>query len=286
MTRILDKAFLEITNVCNLSCSFCPGTTRAPRCMSEQEFERLTDRLAGRVRYLYFHLMGEPTTHPKLARFAHRAAQKGFRPMLTTNGTRLATCGQALLDAPFYKISISLHAPAANPTFAAPQYLEACIAFAKASAARGIITVLRLWNVGGAEHERENAPVLARLRAEFGSEWAENRSGYRLAEKLFLEWGERFAWPHPDAERAPEDAHAFCYALRDQIGVLADGTVVPCCLDAEGRLALGNLHDTELDELLSSPRARAIYDGFGAHRAAEELCRRCGYARQHAYRTK
>ncbi|MBQ3483209.1 MAG: radical SAM protein [Clostridia bacterium] len=283
---MLDKAFLEITNTCNLACDFCAGTARAPRRMSEDEFERLTDRLTGRVRYLYFHLMGEPTTHPLLADFARRAREKGFRPMLTTNGTRLGAVGEGLLGAPFHKISISLHAPAANAAFADPHYFDHCIDFARRAAARGIITVLRLWNVGGTAYERENAPILARLHAEFDGEWGEIRSGYRMAERLFLEWGTRFAWPHPDASALPPDAPCFCYALRDQIGVLADGTVVPCCLDAEGRLALGNLHESELDAILSSPRARALYEGFGAHRAVESLCRRCGYIQAHAYRQK
>lgn len=283
---MLDKAFLEITNVCNLACHFCPKTARTPRSMTEAEFEHLTDRLAGQVRYLYFHLMGEPTTHPLLVHFARRAREKGFRPMLTTNGTRLGVVGAQLLDAPFHKISISLHAPAANAAFADARYLDNCIAFARRAAARGMIVVLRLWNVGGAAYERENAPILARLHAEFGSEWGEIRSGYRMAERLFLEWGERFAWPHPDGPEAPPDAPCFCYALRDQIGILADGTVVPCCLDAEGRLALGNLFESDLSEILAAPRAKAIYEGFGAHRAAEELCRRCGYVQQHAYRAK
>ena len=119
---MLDKAFLEITNVCNLACHFCPKTARAPHSMTEVEFEHLTDRLVGWVRYLYFHLMGEPTTHPLLAHFAYRARAKGFRPMLTTNGTRLAASGEELLLAPFHKISISLHAPAANTAFATPDY--------------------------------------------------------------------------------------------------------------------------------------------------------------------
>ena len=62
--------------------------------------------------------------------------------------------------------------------------------------------------------------------------------------------------------------------------MLCDGTVVPCCLDAEGTLALGNLFDTPLDEILASPRARAIYENFTNRRAIEPLCLRCDYARR------
>ena len=72
----------------------------------------------------------------------------------------------------------------------------------------------------------------------------------------------------------------FCYGLRDQIGVLCDGTVVPCCLDHEGDIALGNLFESELQDIMSTQRAIAIFDGFSARTAAEPLCRRCGYAKR------
>jgi radical SAM protein with 4Fe4S-binding SPASM domain len=95
-----------------------------------------------------------------------------------------------------------------------------------------------------------------------------------------LEWGERFDWPDPALPECPPDTDLFCYGLRDQIGILVDGTVVPCCLDADANLALGNLFESELDDILASPRAKAIYDGFTRRRACESLCRKCGYARR------
>ena len=279
--RRIDKAFLEITNICNLQCSFCHGTKRAGHLLTEAEFEQLTDALAGRVTYLYFHLMGEPFLHPLLGQFVKRAWEKGFRPMITTNGTLLGEKGDALLGQLPYKISISLHAPAANAAFADPDYLPRCIAFAKKAAEGGCIVALRLWNLQS-EDEQTNAAVLRQLHAAFPGEWGAVRGGssLRLAPKLFLEWGKRFDWPDEGAPLAAEDASIFCYGLRDQVGILCDGTVVPCCLDAEGALALGNLFHTPFADILASPRAKAIYDGFTAHRAAEELCRRCGYAKR------
>jgi len=276
---MIEKAYLEITNVCNLSCEFCHKTGREKRQMTEDEFERLTDRLAGEVKYLFFHLMGEPLLHPLLPKFIIRAREKGFLPAVTTNGTLLSARGEALLDTPLYKISISLHAPAANEAFSDSSYLRSAIDFGKKAAARGTIVAFRLWNIGGAG-EGENAAVLAALRAAFPEPWEDKWSGYRLGDKIFLEWGEEFDWPDLAAPSLPEGAPLFCYALRNQVGIHADGTVVPCCLDADGILALGNLHDSPLSEILSTPRARAIYDGFTVHRAREDLCRRCAYARR------
>ena len=128
---MLDKAYLEITNCCNLKCSFCHGTKRAARLLSDTEFEALTDALVGEIKFLYFHLMGEPLLHPSFPLFVKRAWEKGFYPILTTNGSLLAKCAQTVLENLPYKISISLHAPAANAAFADPAYFENCIDFAK-----------------------------------------------------------------------------------------------------------------------------------------------------------
>lgn len=97
----------------------------------------------------------------------------------------------------------------------------------------------------------------------------------RLAEHIFLEQAEKFDWPDPEA---PESGTEFCHGLRQQLAVLWDGTVVPCCLDGDGRMALGNLYTSSVEEILASPRAAAIREGFSRRQPSEELCRRCGYA--------
>lgn len=80
-----------------------------------------------------------------------------------------------------------------------------------------------------------------------------------LGKDLFLEQEQVFAWPD---KKAAETGAQFCFGLRDQLGVLSDGTVVPCCLDHEGDVPLGNLFETPLTEILASPRARRCTTGF------------------------
>ena len=280
--RQYNKVYLEITNRCNLRCSFCPGTKRHPRTMSPAEFRFLAERIRPATRYLYLHLMGEPLLHPALPELLQIAGELDFRVNITTNGTLLAQAGGVLLaDLPVRKISISLHSLEANDgqeRFST--YLEQCIVFARKAAAAGRITGLRLWNLDGATAGQNslNEPILTVLHRAFPAEWQPVREGFRLSERIFLEFGERFEWPDLSAEEVR--GQAFCYGLRDQFGVLCDGTVVPCCLDHEGDLALGNLFTEPLEEILSSPRARAIYEGFSGRQAMEELCRKCGYARR------
>lgn len=276
MTRF-HKIYLEISNICNLKCSFCPGTKREKQTLTISEFTALLPKLRPYSDYLYFHIMGEPLCHPQLSVFLSLAGDAGFKVILTTNGTLLNQNQEMLLSSPaLHKVNISLHAFEAND-LAVPfsEYLRECFAFGKAAEGKKLV-VYRLWNQGG--QEERNHEILSAMETAFPEPWKEGSRGIQIGEKIFLEYGKKFEWPDMEAEEVGESV--FCYGLRDQIGVLCDGTVVPCCLDHEGDIALGNLFVESLEEILEKPRAKAIYEGFGNRKATEDLCRRCGYARR------
>ena len=271
-----SRVYVEITNICNMQCSFCHGHSRAPRQMTETEYARVLQQLAGKTKYIYHHLMGEPLVHPLLPRFVQMACDAGFHPMLTTNGTLLDRCGESLLLPGLYKVNISLHSFETEGQDAHAGYIRKVASFANKANEKGILISLRLWN-NGFDGGR-NQTALDVLRENLPGEWVENTRGYRIRDRLFLEWGDRFAWPDKDA---PDGGDAlFCHGLKDHFGILSDGTVVPCCLDSEGIIALGNVFREELTDILSSPRARAMVEGFRCRKATEDLCRRCGYARK------
>ena len=271
------KVYIEISNLCNLHCSFCPGTKRPGRRMDIEEFTLLLPKLRPFTDHIYFHLMGEPLCHPELATFLQIAGQHGFRVIITTNGTLLPKQQQVLLAAPaLHKVNISLHAFEAND-LAVPfrTYLQNCLEFGQAANGEKLV-VYRLWNQGGADEL--NQKILETMHQYFPQEWVQERHGIRIGDRVYLEHGDKFDWP--DLAAPEENGPRFCYGLRDQIGVLCDGTVVPCCLDHEGDIALGNLFAENLEEILQRPRAQAIYNGFSNREATESLCRRCGYARR------
>lgn len=275
--RRFQKIYVEISNVCNLRCSFCPGTQRKRQIMTEAEFASLLPKLRPWTDFLYFHIMGEPLLHPQLAEFLSLAGQFGFKVILTTNGTLLAKQQETLLQASaLHKVNISLHAFEANDLdIPFSEYLHQCFSFGQAVHGKKLV-VYRLWNHGGAEARNEE--ILSAMEAFFPKPWNVQRRGTEIGNRIFLEYGEKFDWPDLAAPEGGEQV--FCYGLRDQIGILCDGTVVPCCLDHEGDLALGNLFSDSLEQILDAPRAQAIYQGFGRRKAAEELCRKCGYARR------
>ena len=272
-----SRAYVEITNICNMNCSFCHGHSRAPRQMTEAEYARVLAQLEGKTKYLYHHLMGEPLVHPLLPRFIQMARQAGFYPMLTTNGTLLSSHGDALLGKGLHKVNISLHSFEKDSPEGHRRYLENIAAFAEKANQDGTIISMRLWNKGC--DDGKNQDTLLHLQQLLPGEWKPNTRGLRIRDGLFLEWGDRFAWPDlaaPDCGKGVS-----CYGLRDHFGILSDGSVVPCCLDSEGVITLGNVFTQELSDILSSPRAIAMAQGFRNRTATEELCRRCGYAQTH-----
>ena len=269
------KIYLEISNICNLKCAFCPGTKRSKSAMTEEEFPVILSKLRPWTDFLYFHLMGEPLCHPKLYTFLNLAHDAGFKVILTTNGTLLAQHADRLCSANgLHKVNVSLHAFEANDlamTF--DEYLDGCFSFGRQAEGKVLVSY-RLWNNGGAD--ARNDEILDALHRYFPGTWVDEGRGTRIGQRIYLEQGDKFDWP--DLSAPVQSERVFCYGLRDQIGILCDGTVVPCCLDHEGDIALGNLFTQQLADILETPRAKAIYDGFSTGKAPEELCRRCGYA--------
>ena len=271
-----SRVYVEITNICNMNCSFCHGHSRAPRHMTESEYAHILHQLQGKTQYLYHHLMGEPLLHPLLPRFLQMAKAAGFKPMLTTNGTLLDRCGDAIVTQGLHKVNISLHSFEGESREKHQEYIGKIASFAEKANQNGIIISLRLWNNGCDDGKNDTA--LEALRAMLPGQWTENTRGYRIRDGLFLEWGDRFAWPDREAE--DQGSCVFCHGLKDHFGILSDGTVVPCCLDSDGIINLGNVFREDLTDILDSPRARAMVTGFRQRKATEDLCRRCGYARK------
>ena len=272
----MNRAYIEITNVCNGSCSFCPGTGRAPDFMSYESFDRVTASVAEFVDLVYLHVLGEPLLHPSLGEFIRLAKSRGLRVGITTNGKLLPECTEMLLREKPYKIQVSVHSFESGSDGEFLRYLHGCFDFAKKASEAGILVVLRLWNRG--YDSGRNLDTLAVLREKIGEDFILTDKGARISPKLHLEFGDRFAWPSLSSADLGE--RVFCHGMTDQFAVLVDGTVCPCCLDSEGDVNLGNIFDTPLWQILNSPRAEAMRQGFRKHKATEELCRKCPYARR------
>lgn len=259
-----------------MNCSFCVGTSRKKRFMTVDEFSYLAEQIKPHTDFLYFHLMGEPTLHPNLAKLMKTAEEYGFHIILTTNGTNFSKVSDILLSSSaLFKVSISLHSFEANSGIDKERYFTECFDFADKSSQKDIITVFRLWNDGG--KNSLNNEITDMLKSRFYGEWSTNTKGTRIRKKLFIENGEKFEWP---LHSKTETENISCYGMKDHIGVLCDGSVVPCCMDYDGNAVLGNLFENSLDEILSGEKAVYFKKMLENKTAPCELCKKCGFAQK------
>ena len=220
--------------------------------------------------------------HPALKTLLDICRELSFRVVITTNGTLLPAQETVLLSSPaLYKINISLHSFEANAPGDFRAYLSGCFSFAKKAGEAGKLVDLRLWNLDGETTRGQNAQndsILEALEAVFPQPWVRNTWGFRLRDRVFVHYAEKFDWT--DLSLEEQSDCGTCRALKDQIAVLSDGTVVPCCLDHEGDIPLGNLFLQDLPKILADTPAKSLLSGFSARKLSHPLCRRCGYAKR------
>ena len=286
MTRF-KKVYIEITNVCNLSCNFCPKTNRKYKFMGKEEFLHILKEVKPFTDHIYFHLMGEPLLNENIDYFLEESYKNHLKVNLTTNGTLLKKVEDKLINSKALRqINISLHSFEANEkTVELEDYINNVTDFiTKARSNSDIICAIRLWNMDNNDLKGANglnSDILKileeNLELDFSiGEKLQETNRIKLKDKVYLNMAEKFEWPDIQIDSLGEEV--FCHGLRNQIGILVDGTVVPCCLDSEGNINLGNIFEKSMKDIVEDKRARDIYDGFSRRRAVEELCKKCGYA--------
>lgn len=286
MTRF-KKIYIETTNICNLSCNFCPKTKREYGFMKKEEFEIIINKIKGYTNYIYLHLMGEPFLNKNLEDFLKIAKDSNIKVNITSNGTLIKNVKEVLLkDNHPRQINISLHSFEANDNnIDFNEYIKSVLEFInEANKKTDIISSLRLWNIDTEELKAENSlnnKILKLIEntLELDLDLKEElkiRKQLKLKDRVYLNMAEKFSWPDSEIELISDKV--FCYGLRDHVGILVDGTVVPCCLDSEGNIPLGNIFEEDFKDIIESEKAVRIHEGFSNRKAVEDLCKRCGYA--------
>lgn len=283
------KIYIETTNICNLSCNFCPKTSRNLGFMNVEDFEIIINKIKGYTNHIYLHLMGEPLLNKNLGEFLKVAKKANLNINITSNGTLINNAKDIIINSNAVRqMNISLHSFEANDNnIDFYEYLNNILDFInEVNEKTETICALRLWNIDTDELKANNdlnSKILKLIEEKLNINFSifeslKEKRGIKLKERIYLNMAEKFSWPSSEISLISEDV--FCYGLRDQIGILVDGTVVPCCLDSEGKIPLGNIFNENLDEIINSKRAIDIYNGFSNRKAVEELCKRCGYAKR------
>ncbi len=287
--KTFKKVYIEITSVCNLACSFCPPTERKANFIKPDDFSHILDQVKPHTKHVYLHVKGEPLLHPRIDELLDIAHEKGIMVNLTTNGTLIHKAKHKLLGKPALRqMNFSLHSfDGHEGSDNREGYLTQILSFVREAAQHRVIFSFRLWNLDEDNATNtvrsRNRETLSLIEREFGlayriEEKVVPGSGVKLAERVYMNQDVEFDWPSLQAEE--DDGVGFCHALRAQAAILVDGTVVPCCLDGEGVIKLGNVHRERFSDIVESERANALYDGFSRRQAVEELCRKCGYRKR------
>lgn len=259
------KIYLEITNSCNLNCKFCPQNNRIKKFLEIDKFKYLLDSLKGYTKYLYLHVMGEPLLHPKINEFIDLAS-KQYYVNITTNGYLINNVKD---NKNIRQINISLHSFNNNYNKTLDEYLSDIVTVCDFLNKHNTIINYRLWTKSPYQQE-----IINYLNNYYSVD-IKLQKGFKIKQNIFIEKDKEFLWP--DLNNNIYEESGKCYGLKTHIGILVDGTVIPCCLDCNGNIDLGNIYEQSLDKILNSQKSQNIILGFRENKKIESLCKHCKF---------
>ena len=279
------RIYIELTNVCGLSCSFCPTKELPSKEMDLEFFESIIKQAKVYTNEIACHVVGDPLTQSNLSSYLDIIHKHGLKAMLTTSGYFLKKHTYDTLFHPCVKqINISLNSFNKNDTsITFEQYINPVLALCEAKLEREeeLFINLRVWNLDEMMSERMfNETLFEKLSSAFDTKlnlnsiYEKRPKSIRLASKVLVHFDNYFEWP---SLKNKIYGHGTCQGLQSHVAILASGKVVPCCLDCDGIIELGDLHKDTLDEILVSKRAVNMLEGFKEGKAVEELCQKCSY---------
>ena len=260
------NVYIEITNSCNLNCDFCIKNKRKNKFINIDEFKILLNKLKDYTNYLYFHVLGEPLLHPKINELID-IASSNFKINITTNGYLIDRIKD---NKNIRQLNISLHSFDDKYKVSLNNYLDNVFNTVDELIKNNTYISLRLW-----VKNKYNKNIIDYINNRYNTNVDYNVEQYTLNDKLFINNFHEFIWP--DLNNDTYDEIGTCYGLIDHIGILVDGTIIPCCLDSRGDINLGNIYENNLNEILESDRVNNIINNFKNNKKCEELCKHCKF---------
>ncbi|MEA2029919.1 MAG: radical SAM/SPASM domain-containing protein [Campylobacterota bacterium] len=281
------RVYIEITDICGLSCSFCT-TQPANRTMSLEHFELIISQVKDYTQEVALHMMGDPLVLSNLKEYLEILQRHKLRAFITTSGYYTAKHHPTtLLHEATKQINISINSYNKNQnTLTLDEYLAPIFDLIEYKLSHNIdkFINLRLWNLDESLSERAfNQSFFDRVSARFDITlnsdeiYRQQPKNIRIASKTLLHFDSYFEWPSLDN---PIYGNGRCQGLSSHFGILSNGKVVPCCLDSQGVITLGDITKEPLEEIFHSHKTKNIIDGFKKGIATEELCQKCSYKKR------
>ena len=265
------KIYIEITNRCNLSCSFCSKVEKPLRNMTIEEFKLIISKIKDKTDTIYLHVKGEPLIHPNLVDFLDIAEENNLKVNITTNGTLFPQLVDKIKDKKsLAKINFSLHSENNYPN-----YLENIF---KSVDKINKTIIYRLWTLKDGSLDEKSTCTVDKIAEYYNLspnivDKIKNEKNIKIKDKIYVDKDNEFDWP----SITNHNSCGFCYALKTHIAILVDGTVVPCCLDSNGIINLGNIYNDEIDDIINSERYKKLQKSIQDRKPSEKLCQSCTY---------
>jgi len=279
------RIYIELTNVCGLRCSFCPTKNLPNESMSLAFFEEVIQEVTPFTREIACHVVGDPLTLPNLSEYLNIIHKYKMKAILTTSGYFMKKHNFETLFHPAVKqINVSLNAFNKNDTsITFEQYMRPILNLCheKVKQEKELFINLRMWNLDEVMSEKSfNSELFDALEHAFGVRLnlaqlnPKEKKSIRLDNKVLLHFDNYFEWPSLQNKNY---GHGTCQGLSSHIGVLANGDVIPCCLDNDAIMKLGNLKEQSLEMIVHGTRATNMREGFKVSKCSEEMCLKCSY---------
>lgn len=277
---MFKKIYIEITNICNLKCKFCPETKRKKEYISIEDFEETIKKVHTYTNLVCLHVKGEPLLHPQLDKILKILEKYNLKANITTNGTLIKEKLEVLKNSNSVRqINFSIHSISQNSKLD-KEYLKNI--FESVDKLKNIIISYRLWNLQAIKENDINNEIIKEIEDYYGiknlKEELIKNEFFKIKNNIFINQDTEFVWPNLENEQIIEKGR--CLALKEQIAILVDGTVVPCCLDNNGDIPLGNLLEESLESILNSSKALVIKNNFENGKITCKLCKTCGFLKR------
>lgn len=261
------RIYIEITNLCNLNCDFCIKNQRKQKSMNIEEFGIILNKIKKYTNYIYLHVLGEPTLHPNINEFISLAKKKGFNINITTNGYLI---DKIKYNKNIRQVNISLHSFQKKYKITLEKYLNNIFECADVMSQNNTYISYRIWT-----KNRDEDLIIKKLEQKYKIKINGN---CKLNNNIFINFEKEFIWP--DLNNNIYEKNGKCYGLIDHIGILVDGTIVPCCLDSLGIIKLGNIFNEDLKTILNKEKTKTIINEFKKNIKIEELCKHCKFLKR------
>ena len=273
MSKKFNRVYVEITNYCNLSCSFCSKDTREKKEMTIDGFRDVIGKIKDYTENVCLHVKGEPLLHSKFDEILSICDLNNINVKITTNGTLLLKRKDILLKHNIRQISISLHCQNNIPT-----YFEDVFS-ASDELSKKMTIVYRIWTLPTLDLDKFSTDIVDKIINHYKLnsdiiDKIKHEKATKITENIFLDKNYEFKWPEIDDKKSDIGT---CLGTKDHIAILSDGNVTVCCLDSDGVVKLGNIFESNLDEIINSNLFKEINNGFNNNRIVCDLCKSCTY---------